>query len=386
MAVLELPAPEGAVTPFAPEDVRHSVESGAQRFSSPAARPDGAKLTQDRSAEMAAGLGSSERALRTANGMLQRHLAGAGEGQGGQLTTTLNGIRQARLMAPGLMARGRTADQRFGVALLADPLVLLVVGTAGQRTLHWSLLPGGPSVTARADGLRLLRGLAAGGQLTFQMGNSDALPPLDVEGDRWDDEDEWRLFEDLAALEEWSGVTLPMPKVVPEEDATIAAQAASWARTRQLAAHISDAITFSAASDFAFEADELRLQQEFGVELLGVEVPLGQGTARVELRRVDREDAPTQGPPAYRAWPARLELTFWLSPPQSRRLPASRTQPDHLSPPDGAPKMAAPAGVSFARPAHRPFKDVMTARHLRETAPARQIGGTAGLLDEIRGE
>lgn len=385
MPILELPAPEGAVTPFAPEDFRPSIESGAQRFSSPAAQPDDGKLSQDQTAELAARLGSSERALGTANGMLQRHLARAGEGQAGQFTATLDGIRRARLRAPGLMARGRTADLSVGVALLADPLVLLIVGTPEQRSLHWSLLPGGPSVTARANGLRFLRGLAAGGQLTFQTESRDALGPIDVEGDRWDDEDEWRLFEDLAALEEWSGVTLPMPKVVSAEEATIAAQAASWARTQQVAAHLTDVITF-AANNVAFdEADDLGLHQEFGVELFGVEVPLGEGAARVALRRVDRESAPTQGPRTYRAWPARSDLTFWLSAPQSRRLPAHRTQPDHLSP-GGQPKAGESGRLSFVRPARRRLRDVLTARHRRETAPARHIGGTTGLLDDVRGE
>jgi hypothetical protein len=371
------------VTPFAPEDFRPSIESGAQRFSSPAAQPDDGKLPQDQTAELAARLGSSERALGTANGMLQRHLGRVGEGQAGQFTATLNGIRRARLRAPGLMARG--PDLSVGVAFLADPLVLLIVGTPEQRSLHWSLLPGGSSVTARADGLRFLRGLAAGGQLTFQTESRDALPPLDVEGDRWDDEDEWRLFEDLAALEEWSGATLPMPKVVSAEEATIAAQAASWSRTQQLAAHLTDVITFVAKTVAFDEANDLLLHQEFGVELFGVEVPLGDGAARVRLRRVESESAPTQGPRTYRAWPARSELTFWLSPPQSRRLPARRTQPDHLSP-GGQPKAEESVRLSFVRPARRRLKDVLTARRRRETAPARHIGGTTGLLDDVRGE
>lgn len=155
------------------------------------------------------------------------------------------------------MVSGRGEDLSVGVALVADPLVLLAVGGA-QAALHWSLLPGGPSVTSRADGLRLIRGLAAGGQLSFQMEPRQALPPLELGQGPWEDEDEWRLFEDLAVLEEWSGEAIPLPEAGSAEEATAAAQAASWARTEQIDAHITDAVRLAATADAAFEQpDEL---------------------------------------------------------------------------------------------------------------------------------
>ena len=335
--------------------------------------------------ELAVRLGSSERALQTARQMLQQHVASAGEGQAGQLTATLNGPRRGTLRAPGLIARGRTKDLSIGVALLADPLILIVVGGA-ERALHWSLLPGGPSVTARADAMRLLRAIAAGGELTFQMGSGDPFPPLHVEGGPWDDEDEWRLFEDLAALEEWSGMSLGMPRAVSAEEATRAAQAASWARTQQVPARITDAITFSPTDPLIEEPDELRLHQDFGVELLGREIPLGEAAARIALRGVDRGDAPTNGPPVYRAWPAQPELKFWLRPPATRRLPPFRTQPDRRSPPIPGRATNAPIRVSFTRSARRQLTDVLSERRVDESRPVRHVGGgTAGLLDDIRG-
>lgn len=383
MAVLDLPAPEGAVTPVAAGDIRPSLVSGEQRFSSPAAQADDVDIGKDQTVELAAELGASERALRTAQGLLQRHLARAGKGQVGTLTATLDGIRRACLTAPGLMVRGRGEDLRFGVALIADPLVLLAVGGA-QAALHWSLLPGGPSVTSRADGLRLVRGLAAGGHLTFQMGGHEALPPLEFGEGLWEDEDEWRLFEDLAVLEEWSGVTIPMPAAVSADEATTAAQAASSARTEQIDARITDAITFAVTADATPEKpDELRLHQEFGLHLLGAEIPLGEGVARVALSGVAQENAEKS---TYRAWPARSDVSFLLRPPPNRRLPTRRTQPERVSPPVVRLKTERPLRRAFQRAAGRQLAEVLAERRIRGSPGGRLSRGTSELLDDIRGD
>lgn len=315
--------------------------------------------------------------------MVQRHVAGAGAGQGGALAGTLEGFRPVGISGPGIIVRGRSDDLRVGVALVADPLVLLAVG-GEQQALHWVLLPGGPSVTARADGLRLLRGLAAGGQLTFRLGSRKAMPPLAVDEGVWDGEDEWRLFEDLAVLEEWSGVTIPMPRAVSGSEATRVAQAASWARTQQIDAQVLDAITFTATAvdPVPEECAEVRLHQDFGLDALGVEIPLGEGAARAELRDLRRDNG---GQPTYRAWPAQADLSFRLTPPPSRRLPARRTQPVRVSPPL-APRRGGAATRAFTRPARYRLAEVLAARRPAEIAAADRSRGTGGFLDDVRGE
>lgn len=314
--------------------------------------------------------------------MLQRHLGTPGEGRAGTLTATLEGTRRSELTAAGLVVRNRGHEIGVGVAFVADPLVLVVVG-GGQPGIHWSLLPGGPSVTARADGLRLIRGLAAGGQLTFRL-RSEPFPPIDVGVGAWDDEDEWRLFEDLAVLEEWSGMSLPMPKAVTADEATLAAQAANWARTQQIDARIGGAISFTASDDLAAESiDELRLLQEFDINLVGTWIPLGEGTASVPLGATDRENSDER---VYRAWPAQPDVCFALRPPPTRRLPARRTQPDEIRPPTSRTRPQPPPDRRFVRPARRRLSDVLAARRSHPTPSPDHDRGTAGILDDIRGE
>lgn len=387
MPALEVAAPEGIVTPAEPEDVRPLVEPAAQRFSSPAAQPDGFDPPRDQTGEIARRLGASARALRTAHGMLQRHLAVSGEGTGGQFTASLEGVRRVQLSAPGLMVQGRTTDLSVGVALVADPLVLVVVGTSQIRTLHWSLLPGGPSVTARADGLRFLRGLSTGGQLTFRIGERSPLPAVEVDGATWEEEDEWRLFEDLAALEEWSGASIPMPDVVTADDATRAAQAATWARTQQIVARVPEAFDFSAANGQPFDdPDELHLHQAFSVTVLGIDIALGQGTASVELLRVERDAGSTEDGLNYRAWPATSQLTFWLTAPPGRSLPERRTQAQAVQPPTSDPGKEPLISAQIVRPARRRLGEQLRKRDVSAMPSVRLIEGTAGLLDDIRGE
>lgn len=382
MSVLELPAPQGALTLPRPSDLRGRVNAAVERFSSSDARPDDGRLGQDAPTELAAQLGSSERAFRTAYGMLRRHLAPAGVGEGTRLTATLVGMRRVRLRAAGLVVQGRTADFRVGVALIADPLVLLAIGGA-EQVVHWSLLPGGPSVTARADGLRFLRALATGGQLVFEMGERVDFPPLDVDDHRWEYEDEWRLFEDLATLEEWSGVTIPMPEEASAEESTMAAQAASWARTQQIPARVADAITFTANDVLVEEPDELQLHQDFGIGLLGVEVPLGEGVVGLKLAQVERHGSLEQDRPQYRAQPAQPEITLQLHPPPNRRLPSHRTQPERVAAPRPEPLAEPRPRPQFVRRSRRTLADVLAdrrGRHLLQRSPS-----TRRLLDDLRG-
>lgn len=381
MAVLDLPVPAGVATPVVSRELRPSADATEPRSSSSDASARSLPPATDQTRELARLLQTSERTLGTARELLQRHLADAGEGQAGKLVATSGGLRPATINAAGLMARSASDSFRVGVALIADPLVLLAIG-GDERALHWSLLPGGPSVGARADALRMIRSIAAGGHLTFRMGPRPALPALEIDGGDWADEDEWRLFEDLAVLEEWSGTTIPMPTRVSSADATAASSAASWVRSTQIEARLDGSVSFQADDPSVAGADEVRLHQDFRVELLGLSLPLGTGTARVPLDRVVREDSSSD---SFEAWPVDPQMTFWLAPPASRRTPV-RTQRGHVYSPN-ASAVAPSLGPTYRRPARSRVSDVLARRSLRSSKlrAADHPRGSAGLLDEIRG-
>lgn len=113
-----------------------------------------------------------------------------------------------KLAATGRMYAGQSGGRPFAAVLaVADPLVLLTWSHAGQGAARWALVPGGPSVPARADALRLVRAMRCEGELLLQAAGQPPLPPFALgAGEQWteDDEREWQLFEDLATLEEWA--------------------------------------------------------------------------------------------------------------------------------------------------------------------------------------
>ena len=186
------------------------------------------------------------------------------------------------------MVLGKAPHVPVGVALISDPLVLLAVGALADdadRAVHWTLLPGGPSVTARADALSLLRALTSGGSLTFKLDSDLELPPLEIPGDDWDQEERVApCSRTWPAQRSWSGTTLPMPQHGAAARCHAAAEAASSTRTRQVTASISGPIAFLAAAPPAEMPDELQVHQDFGVRILDVEVPLGEGVTRIDSR------------------------------------------------------------------------------------------------------
>ena len=290
MSVLEVTPQAGAISPLEPHDVRQPLQPSSQLFSSPDARPATVDTGHRANADSLIKLGMSERGLGTATGMLQSHFAASGEGNAAQITAALTGMHSFEMTGPGLVVlASSTCPRRRGTGIRsAGSLAVGALADDADRAVHWTLLPGGPSVTARADALSLLRALTSGGSLTFKLDSDRELPPLEIPGDEWDQESEWRMFEDLACLEEWSGTTLPMPNTVSAAEVTRAAHAASWTRTRQVTASIGGPITFLTAATPAEMPDELQVHQDFGVRMLDVEVPLGEGVTRVKLARVEQ--------------------------------------------------------------------------------------------------
>lgn len=227
--------------------------------------------------------------------------------------------------AMGHIGRLPTAEEPSGFILVtSDPLAILL--PLEGETLRWVLLPAGPSVTARADALRMLRTLAFGAAMSLSSarGNLDLRDFISVDPSPWRYEDEWRLFEDLAALEEWAGTELPMPREVSAEEATSIAQAAMWARTQRIDTRLEGTIRFQAEHEVAAEADELRVHQEFEIEVLGMRITLGVGDASIPIagaairRRDDRILS-------FEAAPRSSEVAFTLRPPEGVNPSGRRT-------------------------------------------------------------
>lgn len=292
-----------------------------------------------------------------------------------------------RLAGLGRLYAGRPGDVTFAAALVvADPLVLLTVSQEGRAASHWALVPGGPVVTARADALRLIRAMRADGELVLRAGDKLELPPLELSGaDTWSraDEHEWQLFEDLATLEEWSGITIPIPPELSGEEVARIAQAAMWVRTERLEASLSGVLEFTVANGRDLRAvDELRLRQDFGVTFAGREVPIGTGVVHipVEVASLDGPDA--DGLTMVRARPRPRQIVFVLEAPARRRLPARRTQPPAPRP-GRPPSTEHTLALPIVMPASRPFSAVLRAVADR---PVVSAASSTALLDDLRGE
>ena len=289
----------------------------------------------------------------------------------------LLGSRRLELAGGGCLLSGDLRPQQPGVGFVADPLVLFATD-GPDGALRWSLLPGGPSVTARADALTMLRGLSHGGELTFRLQGRDPLPPLHLTQEPWAADAEWRLFEDLATLEEWTGTALPVPETVSAEEATEAAQGAFWARTRRVKATIGESFQFRIREPIDELPDELSLNRAFGVTLFGVELNLGTGKSRVPLRSVRRLSSLEMA-----ANPQTVDVEFELAPPLGRRLPAIRTSIGVPPRPHvGSSTDTVVADWLVARPATSSLAEVLTASDL----PTRSEGSIAQLLDDLRAE
>jgi hypothetical protein len=283
------------------------------------------------------------------------------------------------------------ADIFRAVLLVADPFAALVTArgpdAALDGALHWTLVPDGPSATARADALNLLRAMRAPGAFMLAAHERPVrIGPIGFGGHEWSDEQEWRLFEDLATLEEWTGVTVPVPRELDDDTATRVAQAALWVRTQTIPARVSGPVTFRAraAPDLA-DADELRVFDTETLSVAGVELDLGQTALRLPIRvqQVGQPDRAGFVDVIAETTPGPVDLL--LSPPSTRRLPPRRTQAVELAPPRDEAPAAAPD-----------LEDMTPVRVARVSLAARAAGvpprpaqtapSVDALLDDMRGE
>lgn len=189
--------------------------------------------------------------------------------------------------------------------------------------LSWSLTPRSADATARADMLDFLRVVHQGGELEIvEASRQESVGRLDAPGAPFDAdlERDWRFMSDVATLEEWSGMALPVPSEVPAVEVARIQQAAEMVRTREARTAFTDDLTATVPPEVK-EADELQLEQDFAVEVFGFEVPLGTGRARFPVRLVESRadpDNPDLVRLTFHPATEAAEVVFTLEPPPGR--------------------------------------------------------------------
>jgi hypothetical protein len=238
----------------------------------------------------------------------------------------------------------RCAASTLTVALITilDPAnAIESVGDIPSPILHWTLEGTSADATARADILDFLRVLHRGGHLRIidtdrgqSVGTLDVpSAPFDADLDR-----DLAFLGDVATLEEWAGMVLPLPVEVSAAEVARIAQAAAMVRAREVPVTFTGDIAATVPRGIA-GADEIELEQDFGVTVFGFDVPLGVGRVRLPVSIAHMEPAP-EDPELVRATlhPAIADVVvFGLSPPPER-TPYKRTLlPDEQITPVGAP-------------------------------------------------
>jgi len=190
----------------------------------------------------------------------------------------------------------RCAASTLTIALITvlDPVSAIGgTGDVPSPVLHWTLEGTSADATARADILDFLRMLHRGGQLQIiATDGGQSLGTLEVPSAPFDaDLDRDLAFVgDVATLEEWAGMVLPLPVEVSAAEVARIAQAAAMVRAREVpvafTAHIAVTVPRGIAG-----ADEIELEQDFGVTVFGYQVPLGVGRVRLPVSMARMEPA-----------------------------------------------------------------------------------------------
>ena len=215
------------------------------------------------------------------------------------------------------------------------------VGDVPAPVLYWQLAGTSADATARADILDFLRVLHRGGELRIiDTDRNQAIGTLEVPSAPFDaDLQRDSVFlGDVATLEEWAGMVLPLPIEVSAAEVARIAQAAAMIRAREVPVTFTGDIAATVPRGVA-GADEIELEQDFGVTVFGFEVPLGVGRVRLPVSIGHVEPAP-EDPALMRATlhPTVADaVVFMLSPPPER-TPYKRTLlPDEQITPDPTP-------------------------------------------------
>ena len=196
-------------------------------------------------------------------------------------------------------------------------------GDIDPPILFWSLAAQSGDATARAETLDFLKALHVTGALrVFNEDAGERIAALEGEPQEFDDdlERDFAFLRDVATLEEWSDLVLPLPREVGAEEVARIQQAAMFVRSREVPTRFVGDIEAVVTGDVV-EADELVLEQDFGVAVFGYDVPLGTGQARFAVKVV--ETAPDPVDPSRRRAKFRTtapdgQVVFALTPPPER--------------------------------------------------------------------
>lgn len=200
-------------------------------------------------------------------------------------------------------------------------------------TLYWSLGSRSADATAKADVLDFLRALHQGGELEIiDVDRDEAVGHRAVVGKAFDAtlERDWHFLTDVATLEEWSGMPLPLPVEVPADQVAQIRQAAEMVRRRKVPVRFTEDITATVTAKTT-TMDELQLEQDFGLTVFGFEVSLGVGRARFPVTVVEaRPDREAAGLTHVTLRPVDSDrsIVFELEPPLERVAYKRTVAPD----------------------------------------------------------
>ena len=238
-----------------------------------------------------------------------------------------------------VVLRCRASDLTVALITLLDPEAKIhEPGDVPPPVLVWKLASRSADATARADVLDFLYALHQGAVL--EILDSDRSVPIgsmEAPGGPFDPDlaRDRHFLNDVATLEEWSGMSLPVPPEVPANEVARIHQAAEMVRSRRVPVKFTGDIQATVDSS-ATSADELYLEQELGVSVFGFDVPLGLGRARFPVEVVETEPASEAGltSATFRPDVSGRPILFALEPP-AERTPYKRTLgPDEAPSPE----------------------------------------------------
>ena len=243
------------------------------------------------------------------------------------LVSTANGFDAIHVECDLLKRTG--ASSGFAVNFRHGPLTVFM--TAGDDAgIHWKLQPGGSTITARADAIRLLYVLSGEGQARLQLGPPGPEAPGNIylaqQALPDELETERLVFGALATLEEWTGRALAKPAMLNSRQLEMLLTAGRAAQTQRLHVTIRELAIRQSGLSESIDSGEVELVQQFTLSAGGNEFDMGVGRARVRLREIRRQEVAPGEMEVVFAGDER-DASFVLSPPNERLRPTRRTQP-----------------------------------------------------------